>query len=178
VAGTTLFGPVMQLGFVVPDLEAAARHWIRLGIGPFYLLDRVDFADCHYLGKPVDFHMSVALAQWGAVQVELIQQRDEVPTIYTNFPLARQGGLQHLGVLVDSVDDHLQRLGKEGIQPVQGGSTTAGTRFAYVDTDRLPGAHPGAMIELIERSPAIESYFERVRRAAEDWDGSRPLRGR
>lgn len=178
MAGTTLFGPVMQLGFVVPDLEAAARHWIRLGVGPFYVLDRVEFADCHYHGEPVDFHMSVALAQWGNVQVELIQQRDEVPTIYTDFVLARHGGLQHLGVLVESVEDALGNLGDQGIQVVQAGSTAAGTRFAYVNTDRLPGAHPGGMIELIERSPAIESYFERVRRAAEDWDGSRPLRGR
>ncbi len=178
MVGTSLFGPVMQLGFVVPDLEAAVQHWIRLGVGPFYALDRVEFAECHYLGAPVDFHMSVALAQWGSVQVELIQQRDAVPTIYTDFALAKQGGLQHLGVLVDSVDDHLHRLEQEGIHPVQAGSTTAGTRFAYVDTDRLAGAHPGGMIELIERSPAIESYFERVRRAAEDWDGSRPLRGR
>ena len=178
MGGTTLFGPVMQLGFVVPDLEAAARHWVSLGVGPFYVLDRVEFAECHYQHKPVDFHMSVALAQWGAVQVELIQQRDDVPTIYTDFPLARQGGLQHLGVMVDSVDDQLKRLEREGIRSVQAGSTTAGTRFAYVDTHRLPGAHPGGMIELIERSPAIEAYFERVRRAAEGWDGARPLRGR
>ena len=57
-----LFGPVMQLGFVVPDLEAAARHWTRLGVGPFFLLEHIQFAECRYKGTPTRFDMSVASA--------------------------------------------------------------------------------------------------------------------
>lgn len=171
-----LFGPVMQLGFVVPDLEAAVAHWARLGVGPFFLLEHIQFAECVYKGAPARFDMSVAVAQWGPVQVELIRQHDAVPSIYTDFDGSRAGGLQHVGVMTDSVADHLERLAAHGVTPVQSGSTANGIRFAYVDTDRLPGAHPGGMIELIEHGPAIDGFFAMVRRAAEGWDGRDPLR--
>ena len=56
--------------------------------------------------------------------------------------------------------------------PVQWGITAGGMRFAYLDTD----LHPGCMVELIERGPAVDAFFSMVRRGAERWDGSRPLR--
>lgn len=171
-----VFGPAMQLGFVVPDLEAAIRHWASLGIGPFFLLEHIEFAECQYRGKPAKFDMSVAVGQWGPVQVELIRQHDAVPTIYTEFDGARAGGLQHVGVMTDSVADQLARLAGLGIEPVQSGSTANGIRFAYVNTDALPGAHPGGMIELIERGRAIEGFFRLVRESAAGWDGSDPVR--
>ncbi len=171
-----LFGPVMQLGFLVPDLETAARHWGALGAGPFFLLEHVSYAECHYLGEPVTIDMSVAVGQWGEVQVELICQHDDVPSIYTTFDGSRAGGLQHLGVMTESVSEHLARLAPLGIHPVQQGATANGIRFAYVNTDRLPGAHPGGMIELIERGPAIEGFFALVRRASVGWDGLDPVR--
>ena len=36
---TPRFGPVMQLGFVVPDLDRAMAHWTgNVGVGPFYVM--------------------------------------------------------------------------------------------------------------------------------------------
>lgn len=179
MAGTephAAFGPPMQLGFVVPDLEAAVRHWTCLGVGPFFLLEHIEFAECRFRGQPVKIDLSVAVGQWGAVQVELIRQHDAVPSIYTTFDGSRAGGLQHVGVMTDSVADQLLRLGRLGIEPVQSGSTANGIRFAYVNTDVLPGAHPGGMIELIERGPAIDGFFRLVRDSSVGWDGSNPLR--
>lgn len=170
------FGPVMQLGFVVPDLARAAHHWAGLGIGPFLALEHVVFEECLYRGRPVQFDMSAALAQWGEVQVELIEQHDEVPTVYTEFAGRAAGSLHHLGVMTGSVAGDLARLSALGISAVQSGSAANGVRFAYLDTDRLPGAHPGGMIELIERCPAIERFFGAVREAARGWDGREPLR--
>ncbi len=61
---------------------------------------------------------------------------------------------------------------RSGIEPVQWGATANGMRFAYLNTDR----QPGGMIELIETGPAVEAFFAKIRNAAADWDGSRPLR--
>lgn len=167
------FGPVMQLGFVVNDLERAMQHWLdKVGIGPFFVLEHVKFAQVLHRGQPTDIDMSVALAQWGAVQVELIQQYNDAPSIYTEFAGRKQGGLQHLGVMTVSVADDLARLRKRGIEPVQQGHTGTGIRFAYVDTDD----HPGGMIELIEAGAAITGFFDLVRDAARQWDGSEPIR--
>lgn len=171
-----LFGPVMQLGFVVPDLALAARHWTRLGIGPFLVLEHVALDECRYRGAPVRFDMSAALAQWGPVQLELIEQHDRVPTVYTEFAGAAAGGLHHVGVMTDSIDEALARLAAAGISPVQSGSAANGIRFSYLDTDALPGAHSGAMIELIERCPAIDKFFGMVREASTGWDGKDPWR--
>lgn len=171
-----LFGPVMQLGFVVPDLEPAASHWATLGVGPFFLLEHIEFAEVQYLGRSTRIDMSVAVAQWGEVQVELIQQHDAVPSIYTDFRGSKAGGLQHLGVMTDSVPDHLERLADHGVTPVQTGSTANGIRFAYLNTDRLPGSVPGGMIELIEHGPAIDGFFHLVKQASIGWDGRDSLR--
>jgi hypothetical protein len=173
---TALFGPPMQLGFVVPDMEAAAHHWAKLGAGPFFLLEHISFDECTYLGAPTKFDMSVAVGQWGSVQVELIQQHDAVPTIYTEFDGSKRGGLQHIGVMTTDVRGDLEKLKAHGIEPVQAGSTANGIRFAYVNTDRLPGAHPGGMIELIEHGPAIDGFFSLVKEKSVGWDGSKPLR--
>jgi hypothetical protein len=170
---TALFGPVMQLGFVVPDLERAMRHWLdRVGIGPFLVLEHVKFAQVVHRGQPTDIDMSVALAQWGEVQVELIQQFNDAPSIYTEFPGRERGGLQHVGVMTNSVADDLVRLKARGIEPVQQGHTGTGIRFAYLDTDE----HPGGMIELIESGPAIVGFFQLVRDSAREWDGKDPIR--
>ena len=47
-------------------------------------------------GKPSDMVLSVALANSGPVQVELIQQRNELRSIYRDFVAAGKLGLQHV----------------------------------------------------------------------------------
>ncbi|MDA0339086.1 MAG: hypothetical protein O2910_04500 [Proteobacteria bacterium] len=32
-----IFGPVIQQGYIVPDVKEAAKHWIAIGVGPFFL---------------------------------------------------------------------------------------------------------------------------------------------
>jgi methylmalonyl-CoA/ethylmalonyl-CoA epimerase len=167
------FGPIVQNAFVVRDLEAAVAYWSgTIGVGPFYLLDHVTFGPVYFRGAPLSLDMSVAIAQWGDIQIELIVQHDNCASIYSEF-LARHGeGLQHLGVMTASLDEHLDRLKPLGIEPVQWGATATGMRFAYINTDR----QAGGMIELIETGPAVEAFFAKIRGAAADWDGSRPLR--
>lgn len=173
VPGPPRFGPIVQNAYVVRDMEAAAAHWSgTVGVGPFYLLEHVAFGAVQFRGAPSTLDISVAIAQWGPVQVELIVQHDASPSIYTEFAARHGEGLQHVGVLCDCVDAELARLEAFGIRPVQWGATAAGMRFAYLDTD----AHPGGMIELIENGPAVQAFFAMVKKGADRWDGSRPLR--
>jgi len=104
------------------------------------------------------------------MQIELIRQRNNVPSIYTEFAARDSGGLQHMGVITESVERDLARLSLEGIEPVQYGTTAAGMRFAYVPTDR----HPGAMIELIQPNERTQRFFDKMHRAAEQWGRNRP----
>ena len=168
-----LFGPIVQNGYVVPDLERAMRHWTQVvGVGPFFVLEHIQWAEVFLRGERIEIDMSVGVAQWGPVQVELVQQFDATPSIYREFAMAKGSGLQHVGVMTNDIDAHLSRLRTRGIEPVQWGGTANGIRFAYVSTD----AHPGGMIELIERGTAIENFFGLVRSSAVGWDGKEPIR--
>jgi methylmalonyl-CoA/ethylmalonyl-CoA epimerase len=167
------FGPIVQNAFVVHDLEAAVAHWSsKLGIGPFYAIEHIAFGPAYFRGKPLTLDISVAIAQWGEIQIELIVQHDAAESIYTEFAARHGEGLQHVGVMTASLDEHLERLRPFGIEPVQWGATATGMRFAYLNTD----AHPGAMIELIETGPAVEAFFAMVRGGGARWDGTRALR--
>ena len=74
----------MQAAFIVDDVEAAALRWVRTtGIGPFLHVPHIQLAEYDYRGERrsgLDF--SVALAQSGGVQIELIQQHCDNPSAY------------------------------------------------------------------------------------------------
>jgi hypothetical protein len=120
----------------------------------------------------MDIDLTVAMGYWGNIQIELIYQRNDVPSIYTEFPAREVGGLQHMGVITESVDRDLARLGALGVEAVQHGVTSAGLRFAYISTDQ----HPGGMIELIESNPRMLKFFAKMHTAAQLWDGTDPIR--
>ena len=166
------FGPIIQMGYVVPDIEKAVEHWTRtLGVGPFFLIEHTPFTELWYRGQPVTVDQSAALAQWDDMQIELVQQHNEVKCVNTDFAGRHRGGLQHLGVMCESVAGEMERLARDGVEAVQWGAVDE-IRFAFMDTID----HDGLMIELIENGPAIREFFTMVRDAASGWDGSEPLR--
>ena len=82
-------GEIRQLGYVVNDIEAAMEYWHReLGVGPWYYNPRVPIVNYRYRGEPHDVHNSVALANSGPMQVELIQTRNDHEREIMNGELA------------------------------------------------------------------------------------------
>jgi hypothetical protein len=76
------FGEIRQAGYVVPDIEAAMRYWTDiLGVGPFFYNERVPIRNYVYRGQSYEPHNSVALANSGPLQIELIQCRNDVPSM-------------------------------------------------------------------------------------------------
>src|SRR6516225_2608855 len=70
-----------QLGFVVEDIIASAFKWAEVHrVGPFHVLPVMNTA-CSYRGTPSSMKLQVAVAQAGPVQIELIQQHDDSPSI-------------------------------------------------------------------------------------------------
>ena len=93
------FGPITQNGYVVPDLDAAMKHWVDvLGVGPWFDMGVPDFEDMTYRGKPTDPKVRIALANSGDLQIELIEPLDKEPSCYREFLDATRGkgGLQHV----------------------------------------------------------------------------------
>jgi hypothetical protein len=167
-------GPIMQNGFVVEDLDRAIDHWtLKLGVGPFYVLDHVQFDQLLYRGTPSPLDMTGALAYWGDLQIELILQHNDAPSTYREFLGRGLRGLHHMGMVTHDIERDLARFAAAGFEPVQQGQVAPrGARFAYIDCD----AHPGGILELIEAAPDLMNAFATIRAASHDWDGRDPIR--
>ena len=92
-----IFGAVCQNGYVVRDIRAAMDHWVNvMGVGPWYYIDRVKTDYFRHRGQDSGMEMSVALANSGDLQIELIQQRNDAPSMYKEFLNSGREGLQHM----------------------------------------------------------------------------------
>jgi catechol 2,3-dioxygenase-like lactoylglutathione lyase family enzyme len=168
-----LFGEIRQLGYVVPDIEAAMDHWSRvLGVGPWFYNPRVPIRNFTYRGERHEPHNSVALANSGPLQLELIQTRNDVPSMYRDFLRAGRTGLQHVAYWTEDFDADLARLAAHGLAPVMSGEVGERGRFVYFDTE----FHPGSVIELSEVAGPKGRMFRMIREAAQGWDGRDPVR--
>jgi hypothetical protein len=169
-----IFGAIRQNGYVVRDVRAALDHWIGvIGVGPWFYFDRVKIDWFRHRGEASDVELSIALANSGDLLIELIQQRNEAPSMYKEFLDAGREGLQHVAywtrdyqALFDRALALGYRVGHEG--PIGGEQG----RFAYFDTE----AHPGTVIELSDISGPKGRFFELVQQASVGWDGSDPIR--
>lgn len=167
------YGPIRQFGYVVHDIEAAMQVWAeRLRIGPWFYnprlpLDRYSFRSVDYDG----FDMSYALANSGDMQIELVQQRCDTPSLYREFLDQHGEGLQHICVWPTDYDAVYARAQANGLVPAQEGRIGA-IRFAYFED----AAHGGTSLEMSEMVPMREPGIERIRQAAAEWDGRDPVR--
>ena len=169
-----IFGAIRQNGYVVRDIQAAMDHWIKvMGIGPWFYIPKVSTESFRYRGLDSPVEMSIALANSGDLQIELIQQRNDAPSMYKDFLDAGHEGLQHLAYWsrdYQGVYDKALALGyRVGHEGQIGGRRG---RFAYFETQ----GHPGTVLELSDISGRKGEFFEHVRAAAADWDGSDPIR--
>jgi catechol 2,3-dioxygenase-like lactoylglutathione lyase family enzyme len=167
------FGEIRQLGYVVPDIEAAMDYWARvLGVGPWYYAERVPVVNFKYRGEASSPVTSVALANSGPLQVELIQQRNDAPTMYRDFVASRGTGLQHVAYWTQSFDDDMTRLDAAGFKVGMSGEVGERGRFVYFETEY----HPGTVIELSEVAGPKGKLFDLIRTSAQIWDGKDPVR--
>ena len=168
------FGKVCQNGYVVRDIEAALTHWTEvLGIGPFYYIERVKCDWFTYKGEPSPVEMSIALANTGDLQIELIQQRNDAPSMYMDFLNAGREGLQHMSYWTTDYQADYDRALAAGYKIGHEGQINGPDgRFVYFDTE----THPGTVIEMSDISGAKGKFFEHIRKAAMAWDGSDPIR--
>jgi len=149
------------------------EHWSRtLGVGPFFYNERVPIRNYRYRGQGYDVHNSVALANSGPLQIELIQTRNDVPSMYRDFQRAGRTGLQHVAYWTETFDADMARLGAQGFTVAMSGEVGERGRFIYFDTEY----HPGTVIELSEVAGPKGRMFDLIREASHGWDGTNPVR--
>ncbi|WP_280399038.1 VOC family protein [Nocardia carnea] len=170
------FGPLRQLGYVVADIGGAMRHWIdAAGVGPFFYIDDQPLHGFRFRGRPAAPRFSVALAQSGDTQIELIQQRNDEPSAFKEFTDRGLAGLQHVAYWTTDFDRLRAAARGRGATELQSGVSGSGApdeRFVYFEE----GPFPGTVLELSEISGRKGELFRAVAAAAAGWDGRDPVR--
>jgi hypothetical protein len=167
--------PLRQIAYFVPDLhEAAAAHARSFGSGPFFVLEHVALAHSEHRGVAQPLDHSSAYGQWGTVMVELVVQHNADPSAFHDMYPAGSGrfGVHHTALIVEDLAAAIAGFEADGMALAQYASTATGTDFAFVDAV----SRYGHMIELYEPTPTLTGFYAMVAAAAENWDGSDPIR--
>jgi methylmalonyl-CoA/ethylmalonyl-CoA epimerase len=129
---------IYQLGYVVADVEKAARHYeSAFGIGPFAGPVVVPMKKAVFMGRTVSTKIKTVFAKSGDVQIELIQPLDG-DNPYTEFLAKKGDGIHHLGFKVDDIEQAKAEFAKKGMQPFFSGDLVV-MKFAYYDTAQFGG---------------------------------------
>lgn len=169
---TLQLGPIMQYSYVVHNMSDAIRHFSQtLSVGPFFLMESVPFSENYYKGKPCEADLSVAIAYSGNVQIELVAQNNNAPSIFSAFLQSKGEGLQHVGIIADNFDDQCAAFAAKHIKPVQHGIAENGTIFAYLDTAVIPGT----MLELFTVNEKLAKAFAFMQEQSKKWESDMPM---
>lgn len=164
-------GNIRQIGYVVTDLDDAIAGWLKMGVGPWFVIRNLP-QRVTYRGAPCEVKLSLALSNSGDLQIELIQQLDHAPSVFTEFlDAAPAGGFHQLAYWPTDFDATMARLAEAGWPQVWSGGEGEGVRFAYFEPPT--GA---SIVEIMESTEASAGMAAFVRQAAEGWDGSDPIR--
>jgi len=170
-----IFGNPAQLGYIVRDIRAGMDAWLAQGIGPWFYFENVETDYFRHRGVDSPMRMSAAIANSGALQIELIQQRNDAPSMYKEFLDAGREGFQHVSYWTtdyQTLYDKALALGYQvGHEGAIGGEQG---RFAYLENSGTPGT--GTVMEISDVSGSKGVFFAHVREVAESWDGSEPIR--
>ena len=166
-------GGIIQVAYIVQDIQASMRDFTaRLKVGPWFVSGPFVPPAGIYRGNPTKMRLTLAVGFSGHMSFELIEQHDELPSVYQEVIKSRGYGFHHWGVASDDLDAEVSRYVAMGYAPAFSDRSPRGYRVVYVDTSRdLPG-----MIEFMERTPALEARYTEMFLASVGWDGSDPVR--
>lgn len=176
-AATLGLGTLRQLAWVVADIEAAMTHWSRvLGVGPWFHKPRVALTQFRYFGREAGLdqlpELAFAFANSGALQLELIQPLNDVPSLFTDQLRQRGPGMQHVAFWTERYDEQVAQMLAAGYREGHAGRIGNRGRFAYF----VHEATPGDVVEISEQSGGKAEFFRQIREAAIGWDGRDPVR--
>lgn len=169
-----LFGPATQNGVVVANLDEALRYWTgTIGAGPFFRLDNLQ--NEYFFQREIELpppSMSIALGNWGDLQIELICPHGDGASTWHRFLEERGGGLHHTSVWPRDFDAAVELASKLGLKVEARGKVAAGARYIYFQADRPDQP----LLEIAEYSDGMAEICDLVRNSAINWDGRDPVR--
>ncbi len=156
-------GEIVQVAFVVSDLDAEMERWRTKGAGQFLVFRDLD-VPMNVRGNDETLTLSLGLAQFDGVQIELLQQHNRanspfMDTFGGDWPEGDRG-FHHVGMISDDFDTTCAKYLEDGYALTMSGAF-GGYRIAYFDTRETLGF----FMELFEGNEAQRALFDSVRDA-------------
>jgi methylmalonyl-CoA/ethylmalonyl-CoA epimerase len=140
------FSRPVHVGVVVRDMGKTIERLAALGIGPFQPRILPPDAREKYRGKPFQpgRRVTIQTTRIGDMELELIQPING-KSPHQEF-LERKGeGIQHLGFIVDNLEEEVKRLTAKGSVVILTSEFKGGGGVAYLDLDAA-----GLIVELVQ----------------------------
>jgi hypothetical protein len=163
-------GPIRQFAYVVTDIDESMSRWASVGVGPWFVMRSMPMTGTTYRGEICEPIITMALSNSGDMQIELIQQHNNAPSIYREFLDVGRSGMHHVAYWSEDFDETMARVGAAGYRTAQFGQP-AGTSFAYVD-----GGPAAEFVEVMQLSETTRGFMDHIRETAATWDGKDPIR--
>jgi len=166
---------IVQLAYKVQQAKAAALDWVHHhGAGPFYVSENIPLEGVHFNGARSSLDHTSAYGWCGNHMIELVQQNCETPSVFTSHPV----GLHHCAYFSPDLDAELDRLESLGYSTAMRANTANGVRFAFTERaqEQSPNHSLGHYFEIYQEHPNLRAFYTMIEEAAQDWDGSEPLR--
>ena len=165
-------GQIIQMAYVVENIEKAIDWWVHdAQVGPWFLLESFTGEDHIYRGAQSKADVRIAMAFAGHMQIELIQPKDDHPSVYRETILERGYGFHHVGVAFADVDAEIPAYESRGYHVAFSAGVPTGGRVAYLGGGPGPG-----FVELIPATAGMDAAFTAFWQASVDWDGKEPIR--
>jgi len=159
MASRTLPGTLFQIGYVVPNLDAALAHLnTKLGAPRFMVLREIIVENGWFRGSQAPINHSMAFGYVGDVQFEIIEPVSGKSTYSEFLERVPEGGVHHLGYAVEDYNAATADLPARGYQPVQRG-TFGDTKFGYFETSD----DPGTVTEIVYLDANVRGMFASIK---------------
>jgi catechol 2,3-dioxygenase-like lactoylglutathione lyase family enzyme len=140
------FSRLVHIGVVVRDMEKAVARLTALGIGPFEPWPFPPDVKEKFRGKPFypGRRVTIRKARIGNMELELIQPISG-KSPHREFLEQKGEGIQHLGFIVDNLEEEVARLTARGSGILLTSEFKGGGGIAYLDLDAA-----GLIVELVQ----------------------------
>jgi hypothetical protein len=145
-------GQIVQMAYVLLDSFGGAGHTFR--------------------GGPSKADVAIAMAFAGHMQIELIQPKDDHPSVYKEIADRRGYGFHHFGIAVEDTEAERAVYEQRGYEVAYHAPVPSGGAVYYMDD----GKNEPGFVELIPATPGMDDMFTRYWRASVEWKGEDPIR--
>lgn len=161
-------------GYVVDSIEATVERLVeQLGAGPFFLVENVPLENVLSRGEPAELAHDSAFGFCGGAPIELLEIQRAAPERVEARWSGPRPRIHHVAyVLPRAAAEDLRRSLDERGAPEYLSSQLDELEMTFHDASGTLGHD----LEVHVDNPGLRGFFEMVAGAAEEWDGSEPLR--